>query len=509
MARIVESHMKPILTMVVETILNDGSVSTMKFKEGDTVTNLRYIKDGEIVKVSGRIAKINFKLFPIIRNYTEISKLKSSFASDVIIETVDLDASAVYQSNVIEIPAMEIVENESIGNVKRMNYFLQYGASFEVELSDNTTNKFELYEGQDIIGLTYLDRGDEKTVNARLVAMKYDSNLVPTTLITIINGKIKQIPSIAVKGVTDTIIPISAGDSLANAIKTSVSGVVSVGEGTFNEEIVIEKDTVICGAKAGIPATNFVARTGTDETVISGEIKVAAGTNITLDGVTLSEKALMNMKGVSGIELKNCRVTNLTASAQKTYAILTSADDIVKMVITGCWFGPNPELEDGAKTIYNLIELSGALKDGSEISNNYFAESASTHNDINIYKVVDGAHIVIKNNVWEKSANGIRLGVKEQPTCTVEIENNTYYATDEDPVYAGLLLIQPCGKMTTSMANMTVILNGNVYTNDDGSSQLYYLYAGANDMQFTESNVPTIIVDGDIEMQPVVPTPAV
>lgn len=506
MARIVETHMKPILTLVVQTVFKDDTISTVEYKDGDIVTNLRYVKDGDIQKVTGRVAKMNYKVIPTIRNYTEITKIKSNFASDVLVESIDLDASAVYNSNVIGIPAKEIVENENVLNVKRVKYFLKYGASFEVELSDDTTNKFELNEGQDIVGLTYLERGKLKTSNARLVAMKYDSNLIPTTLILIVDGRVKQIPSIVVKGIESTVSPIPAGSSINDAIKASSNGVVSVASGLYSENIVAEKDLTIYGAKAGIPATNLLARSGDDETIITGEIKVAAGSSITLDGVTLSNKALTQLKGVAGVTIKNCRVENLDVSANKTYGILTSVDDINTVVIKGCYFGNNPS-EDDSKTMYNLIELCGTLKDGSEISNNYFAEKSSSHNDINIYKVSDDSHIIIKNNVWENSSNGIRIGIKGEPKCTIDIFDNVYYKTDEEyPEYAGLVCIQPYAKATTSMANIVINFNGNEYPDGPEDSQLYYLYAGAGDTQFTEYNVPTITVNGVVEMSPKVAT---
>ena len=41
-------------------------------------------------------------------------------------------------------------------------------------------------------------------------------------------------------------------------------------------------------------------------------------------------------------------------------------------------------------------------------------------------------------------------------------------------------------------------------TKHNDKLQTYYMYAGEKDMQFTESNVPTVVVDGKIEIQPAV-----
>lgn len=503
MSRIVSTKITPIITASIQTVMNDGSISTMEFKKDDVLTGFRYIKDQEVVTVSGRVSNIEYTILPTVRKYTEISRARSNFASDVIMNSVDIDASEKYNSNVITVPAREIVEKADIRDVARMRYALKFAAKFQIKLTDGTTNEFVLHEGDDVGGLVYLSNGKEATIDARLVAMKYNSSLVPTDLVLIVDGKIKTIGVLRVKNVTEVNEPISDGTDITDAIKNITNGKLSITKGTFANTVTVDKDVVISGAKAGIAATNEAARKIKDETVITGTIKVTNGANVTIDGVTLSENAIIDTTGAGDVTLKNCIITNIIPTAAKTYLIKNTSTDAGALKINNCYFGKN-EIVDGNK-IYNLFELNGALKDGTIIENNYFEKGCSTHNDINIYSVEEGATITIRNNTWERSANGIRLGIKGEPKCTINIENNRYMSTDEDLTYAGLLIVQPYGKQTTSFANAVINIDNTIFDGaiEGEDYQLYYLYAGSNDMQFTDYNVPTVLIDGTTVLQPV------
>lgn len=503
MARIVNTTITPVITANIQTVMNDGSISNMSFKKDDILTDMRYIENKDIVKISGRVSRINYTILPTVRTYTELAKLRTNFASDVCMNTVDIDSSEKYNSNIITIPAREIIEKENVKDVSRIKYSLKYSANFEIELTDGTTNKFTLNEGDDIIGLEYLSDGKEVTINARLVAMKYNSSLIPTDLVLIVDGKIKIIEVLRVKNVSGIITPIPEGTDVTEAIKNATDGMLSISKGTFATDVVMDKDIVVCGAKAEISATNKSARKAEDETVITGAIKVSNGANVTLDGVTLSGNALIDTTGAGSVTLKNCIVADIVPTATKTYLIKNSSTDRGVLTISDCYFGKNQAID--GKNIYNLFELNGVIEDGTVIENNYFEEGCSTHNDINIYNVEDGATITIRNNTWEKSANAIRIGIKGEPKCAINIEDNRYITTDENPEWAGLLIVQPYGKQTTSLSNTTINIDNTVFDGavEGEDYQLYYLYAGANDMQFTESNVPTVYIDGVIDIQPV------
>lgn len=506
MSRIVKSKIQPTITSVIQTIKNDGSIDSIDLKKNDIVTDLRYVDSENISKVTGRVANFTLDVSKKVRTYT--SNPKSFFSEDVKLTSLEIDASQEYKSNIITVPAREIIENENVTDVKRMKYYVKYGVSFEISLTDGTLNTFEIQEGQTVVGLTYLNSGSEDTVTCKVIAINHDRNLGATALVVMIDDAVKEIPIRCVKNIEKTVDPITLNESISDAIKNTTDGFVSISAGTFTDDITIEKDMIIYGARAGQSAsTKNGMKSTVDETIIAGNIKVSSGVSITLDGVTLTDKALINVSGAKDITIKNCKILGLTPTSKKTFVVRTDPADETKVIIKNCYFGENPRIEKDGFEVYNLLELNGALKDGSEFSNNYFVEGCSNHNDINIYQVEEGATIRISNNTWEKSANAIRLGIKGEPSCTIDVINNTYMTTDSNKEYAGLICIQPYAKETTSMANTTIKITGTSYkgpTFSDGTRpQTYYMYAGKNDMQFTEENVPTIIFNGRTVLAPI------
>lgn len=497
MARIIESKFTPLLTAVIQTVKEDGSVLTKELKHDDVVTALRYVENGDISEVTGRIDGFDYSINRKTRNFSKPNRSTSGFASDVILKNLIVDSSEVYKSIINTIPAREIVEDDGVTDVERMKFFLKYGVHCWIELSDGTINEFDLYEGQELVDLEYLNNGRESLISGKLVAILYTGEFVPTDVVINANGSMKTIDIDRLRSLGDSAVPIDTSVSVTEAISAS-SGIVALSAGTYSGEITVEKDVTICGARAGISASDLsIKRDKSEETVISGKLNVPAGQTLTLNGVTITEDALISISANENVTIENCIVEEVAPTVQKTMLISTQKDVGRKLVVKNCYFAKNPSNETG--DIYHIIDTYGVLLDGSEISNNYFEEGSSIHNSISIYEVAENATITIANNVWEKSANGIRLGIKGDTTCTINITDNHYKTTDV-PEWEGLLIIQPYGKETTSMANVTVNLNGN--TSDCGG-RLWYLYTNDTDPQFTESNVPTIVVDGEVELAPV------
>ena len=165
----------------------------------------------------------------------------------------------------------------------------------------------------------------------------------------------------------------------------------------------------------------------------------------------------------------------------------TKDTDDVKLVVMNSYFGE-------ATGVYNLAELNCNLQSGSVIRNCYFAEGSCSNNAIAVYKVAAGASIGITDNTFEKSANAVRVGTKESAECTINMTNNTYMATDANEAYAGLVLIQPYGKATTSMGNVVINIDGT--KNMTECEQLWYYYAGNGDAKLEGEDLPKVFVDG-------------
>ena len=60
MARIIETHLTPVVNLVISTIYTNGNVSNDVFKEEDIIQNMRYVLNNDIATISGRLAKINY-----------------------------------------------------------------------------------------------------------------------------------------------------------------------------------------------------------------------------------------------------------------------------------------------------------------------------------------------------------------------------------------------------------------------------------------------------------------
>lgn len=209
-----------------------------------------------------------------------------------------------------------------------------------------------------------------------------------------------------------------------------------------------------------------------------------------LDNVVLKAKPIFNGKEAT---IKNCDFKDIELPESQTDHLASSIIgpsgwDRLTLNIDGCHFYDNTNA-------YNAMELNVALGDGSSISNNEF-DLVCTHNIINIYDVEDGATININDNTFAKAANGIRIGVKGDKSCVINIERNTYKSTDSGD-YAGLVLIQPYGTATTSMGDVVININDTI--NESGEDQLWYYYAGIKDTQLSIEDRPKVYINGELQ----------
>lgn len=527
MARLVKSGIDYVYAFVIDTIMEDGSVSEAEYKIGELMTNLRYIENKEIKSVTGKLSKINYNNLQVTRNFGTPATLRSHFADDVLPVSIEVDCSEQYASKVIEIPCHEIIEDEGVTGVKRMKCHMKYGARFTSELTDGSTNDFTIWEGQDIQGLVYMDRGGDVKVDVRVVTFTYDAVLTPLTMVVIENGVTKNLDIICIKDM-GAVVPATTPDveDLQEAFeaKEDEEGnkqpvYVALTAGEFTTPVELKADTTIRGAWAGINGivraqANALTREGAaetfeGETVFNGTITIPDGTSLVLDGLTLSADAKIATKNAASLELRNCIIKDLNVS-KDTFIVHTkfntavAEDNVVptKLVIRACYFGNN--IVTGTDKVKNGLELTGPLADGSGVIGCYFEKDVAANNIVCLYNIADNAKVTVRDNFFEFSGNGIRVGTIGEPkNVQVDIINNTYDSTCEGSIanYAGLLLIQPYAAKTVSMAGVTIRMVDNV--NNTDMKQLYYMYYGEKDTQMKPEIYPTLIVDGDVVMAPV------
>ena len=493
MARIVNSINKPCLSLVVTTVLTNGDKLEKVLKIDDMVDGLRYVENGQIKTVTGRVSNISYTKSAISRNYLSMRNLKSYFSTDVKPKFIEIDCSTEFHSNIVKIPVMELIEDLGVSGVEKMTCRLEYGISVTVSLSDGTTDTLVINEGQVVNDLVYISKSGEKVVDAKIVAFTTDKDLNPVKVHTITNSRILTLDVLQLKDIGTVDSVVVPGSSIQFALDNATADSVYFSAGKFEEPMTINKTINISGAKAGVGLAYRNKETLEGETIIDGKIDVAAGTSVSLDGVALTGNALVSLVDAGTVSMKNCIITNLTADdGGKCVFVASSATEPTKLTINGCYFGNNSTADE--KGFKNTLELGCKLADGSYFSNNYFADKCSRNNDICIYDVEDGAVITVAHNTWEKSANGIRVGTKFDANCIINIKSNTYYATDDTEEWAGLLLVQPYGAATTNMSGVTINISNT--TKPEKPEQLFYLYSAGSDMPFTKETLPTIMVDG-------------
>ncbi len=320
------------------------------------------------------------------------------------------------------------------------------------------------------------------------ITQSSSSAVIPQDLIDKVNELEKE-HSIYENKLTEIEASMPTPIPLSEVVKLLNSSTVTLGSGTHDDPISLSASCQILGAQMNVTANSGKRCTDEDledETVITGTITIQDGACVVFNGLTLSDKAKITLKGKCCLSLINCRILNI---GNGNTLISSDFDCNAEMYISDCYFGTN------AGNIYNALNLNCKLSD-TVIVDNYFAADVCTHNIINIYNADDNAQIYIYRNTFEKSANAIRVGIIGEPVCRIRCDGNTYNSTDENERYAGLMIIQPYEKHTTSFANCHISINNTTHSDP---YPVYYLYADKNDMQFDDTNKPVITIDGQKE----------
>lgn len=224
-----------------------------------------------------------------------------------------------------------------------------------------------------------------------------------------------------------------------------------------------------------------------------------AGSEVVLDGFDFTGDAFVTISNATSITVKNCRVYGLnTATAGDKHWLSVVGDIPLKMIIEKNFFGDSPT---GTGKIKGIFEPFAKLKTGTSVSSNYFTENSCTEDHIAIYGAEEGASININNNELEVSDCSVKIAMKGEPTCTINMSgNNVAAARGSDPLRSGIALITPYGTETTSFANCTITMSGNTV---DGDYPLIAMYSDDGDTVLTEELMPTATVDSEPYVIPI------
>lgn len=489
MAKIIKTVTKPTFGIKITNYFTKDGKPANDFTEiyaGDLVNKLAYVKDEQVVSLSGKMSDVNiyFNKATVKPGFSEGSFL----SSDASVVNVTIDHSTKNNSLVDVVPAKDILEyNTEETEIDKVKVTPIIKVDFAVTLSDGTTSTATFKENDILFGMVIVtDKNETISGDFEITAFNYKLNsvgkLVLIGLVLVGEGKAFKIAFRNIKSAGKEGVVVTDAEDITNAIEENMGnedvGGVVLPEGSVTDEIAITGNI------------NIVA----EGTSFENTLTVSSGATVSISGAEITEDSRLVVNDAESVVLKDCTFKANKPYQKKSYLILGSQnEDPVLLQIDGCRF-EDTLVSDNNDAYYNLFELNSVLADGSYVKNCYFTEAACNHNVINLYNVEDGATITIENNVFEKSANAVRIGFKGDAHCTVNLTNNKYLKTDADVSCAGLLIIQPYVKATTSMANVNINIDGTI--NESGVDQIAYIFYNDTDTHLTGELVPNTKING-------------
>lgn len=280
MARMIKQIVKVNEGFKLITVFENGTETERKFKIGDMIENLRYVADGEIKIVTGRLSAIKYTLAKKLA--FNAAKPTNTLQEDVTVDALVLDTSEAFNSKSETVPALEIVEFEDETDVARMKYGFDLDIDIEMRYSDykvqstnieigDTFNNVKIMQpdkpGVDITGkfemiaFAYTNTNNKlgitgmafKDVNTGKATVALFENIL--ALNEVYSHEIPDSSAIA-----EVIASLNDGDTLvlSNAIDTSAGKALNITKKDITLEL---KEDVTCdGSKtSGIRVTNGTA----------------------------------------------------------------------------------------------------------------------------------------------------------------------------------------------------------------------------------------------------------
>lgn len=232
------------------------------------------------------------------------------------------------------------------------------------------------------------------------------------------------------------------------------------------------------------------------------------------------------------LKLDSCH-TALTASESLTLKDATTSGTLEKQVANAAWSlntNGTVEISGGkfAQTGYNNIEIGLANTSPKEVTikDANFSGTLS-NNTVLIFDTADNAVVTIKNCHFGPCSNAIRLSNRSNVHFTLNIENCTFDAFDQNLEYTGLLILQDYtsesleevkssdrfskDKITVNILNCTGPQSKKISTPEDlativgtkDKNQLIYAYnsfEGVVPYTGNESRYPTIKITQKIKL---------
>lgn len=207
------------------------------------------------------------------------------------------------------------------------------------------------------------------------------------------NVMIEQNEAVAKVELYDGSVKVGEYETIQEAIDAAEAGyIIEVGEGTFDENLTIDKELTLRGAYVGVGGA--ASARGSGESIITGLITISAA-NVTLDGFTVSEggafagesNPIQIYVNANGATLTNLILNDnengigiLTPSGGNVTG-LTLSDSLITGVGSGSYFNPTTQFTATGNSFEdNGNDLKGDdWADGTIISDNVFTDSVGAH----------------------------------------------------------------------------------------------------------------------------------
>ena len=310
--------------------------------------------------------------------------------------------------------------------------------------------------------------------------------------------------------ITPNIVEMS--ESYTDRINNEEISILDFKDGTFDEEIVINRKTSIL-----LRGNNYcnVANNGFRSHLINNETEsiitkdlIIEGEDVdtTIDGFTFLNSSI-SIDCINGsVIIRNCRFV-VTDTDKLKYIIKNTYHAIefsVKVIIENCLFVVEPNVltinNNNAVPIFNNntvipIFLSCNLADDSSIINNSFYGFNFNKHCIVLYGINDGDTVYISSNYFMYNAEScICLTLFDEPKCKIKCSHNVLSKNGgEKPI---ILEINP--KYADSYKNCEIRLSANTAYGYDLSEKLYLLRDN-EEFTFDKDNKPVIYIDDVLE----------
>ena len=160
MARVVKNTDAQHIVCDVVTTFTDGSKSTRTLKIGEVVEGLRYIESESIKTVTGKVTKINTYIEKVTR--VNENNVVDYFGTDVTVRSIVIDASEQYESKLVIVNPREIIEDEGVLDVARVDVVCRPIVTMDIEYTDGTVANQEIEIG-DVLTDTVIMSGTPGT----------------------------------------------------------------------------------------------------------------------------------------------------------------------------------------------------------------------------------------------------------------------------------------------------------------------------------------------------------